>query len=78
MAFCYGGYLTNWLVVLKAHPRHLLYEGSMKNTLPETNSKFAPENMLFAPKRKGWSSNHPFSGAFFAVSFRGPGSCPGN
>ena len=37
-------------------------------TLPETNSKFAPENR---PKlnRKGSYSNHPFLGAF-AVSFR--------
>ena len=30
--------------------------------LPETNSEFAPENKLFAPKGN-YSSNHPFSGA---------------
>jgi len=32
------------------------------HTLPETNSKFAPENRP-NPKRKGSSSNHSFSGA---------------
>ncbi len=31
--------------------------------------QFAPENRPFAPKRKGSSSKHPYSGAF-AVSFR--------
>ena len=36
-------------------------------TLPETNSKFAPENRPFAP-------SIDFSGAFFlAVRFQGPG-----
>ena len=38
-------------------------------TLPETNSKFAPENRPFAPKGNETSSNHPFLGAS-AVSFR--------
>ena len=32
-------------------------------TLPETNSKFAPENRPKRPKRKRTSSNHPFPGA---------------
>ena len=42
----------------------------VQDTLPETNSKFAPEKMA-KPKRKGSSSNrnHPFSGAL-VVSFR--------
>ena len=35
-----------------------------KVTLPETNSKFAPENRQRAPKGNENSySNHPFSGA---------------
>ena len=38
-------------------------------TLPETNSKFAPENRQVL-KRKGSYSKHPFSGAF-AVGFQG-------
>ena len=41
--------------------------GIGSNTLPKTNI-FASENRQ-PPKRKGSSSNHPFSGAF-AVSFR--------
>ena len=40
-----------------------------RDTLLETNSKFAPENRQRAPKGNGSYSNHPFSGAF-AVSFR--------
>ena len=38
-------------------PKHLV-------TLPQTNSKFAPENRPFGPQKEaGSSSNHPFSGA---------------
>ena len=36
-----------------------------RNTLPETNSEFTPENRP-GHKRKGSSSNHPFSGAMLA------------
>ena len=39
------------------------------NTIPETNSHFAPENMPFAPRGNTSSSPIYFSGAF-AVSFR--------
>ncbi len=35
----------------------------MTITLPETNSKFAPENGPKRPKRKRSYSNYPFSGA---------------
>ncbi len=38
-------------------------------TLPETNSKFAPENRP-KPNRKGSYSNHPFLGAKMLVSGR--------
>ena len=39
-------------------------------TLPETNSKFAPENRPKRPQKETRKySNHPFSGAL-AVSFR--------
>ena len=39
-------------------------------TLPETNSKFAPENRPRAPKRKGLFSNHPFFRCELLVSGR--------
>ena len=45
---------------------------TFKKSLPETNSKFAPENRPLAPTFKKETkkySNHPVSGAF-AVSFR--------
>ena len=41
------------------------------HSLPETNSKFAPENMP-KPNRKGLYSNHQFSGAKMLVSGRVP------
>ena len=40
----------------------------LKITLPETNSKFAPEKMTYQ-KEAGSPSNHELSG-FFAVTFR--------
>ena len=43
-------------------------EVQMSHSLKLT-AQFAPENRPFAPKRKGSSSKHPYSGAF-AVSFR--------
>ncbi len=45
----------------------LLRDHDGQKTLPETNSKFAPENRPKRPKRKRSYSNHPFSGVF-AVS----------
>ena len=50
-----------------SHKRHL------ESTLPETNSKFAPEKGTNYFKRKYIDSNHPLSGSFrckLAVSFR--------
>ncbi len=49
---------------------------SLKNSLPETNSQFAPENRPFDPIGKDGipTSNHPFLGAKLQPSiFRGCG-----